>query len=208
LLTHLNFNGNQISSINLSNNTALLTFECSDNLLASLNLMANTALTSVKCYNNPPLVSLIGLNTTPNLTVIECFGTALSSLNIQNGNNTNLTSFAAGGVGYSSAPNLNCIQVDNPSYMDANWSAFKNASASFSTNCATPLSITCAADFSVCQDNVNGACSVKLIPYSTESFLLRQKRNLYRREYQWWWKLSRGGTGFIGFPKLSCCCQF
>jgi hypothetical protein len=92
------------------------------------------------------------LNTTPNLTLIECFGTLLSSLNIQNGNNTNLTAFRSGGVGVSSTPNLNCIQVDNPAYMNANWSAFKNASATFALSC--PLTPAAALNFDFANDYI------------------------------------------------------
>jgi hypothetical protein len=51
-------------------------------------------------------------------------------LNLQNGNNSNLTFFSA-----TNNPALTCIQVDNASYMNANWSAGKDAGANFSTNC-------------------------------------------------------------------------
>jgi hypothetical protein len=51
-------------------------------------------------------------------------------LNVKNGNNVNFNYFDA-----QNNPNLTCIQVDNVAYSNANWSANKDAGASFSTNC-------------------------------------------------------------------------
>ena len=49
---------------------------------------------------------------------------------MQNGNNANFINF-----GSTANPNLTCIQVDNVAYSNANWSAYKDSIASFSTNC-------------------------------------------------------------------------
>ena len=100
-------NYNQLTSLNLSNNTALYTCNCIFNQLTSLNLSANSALANFSCINN-----------------------SLTYLNIKNGNNNNLLSFNA-----INNPNLNCIEVDNTSFMTTNWSSGKDSWASFSANC-------------------------------------------------------------------------
>ncbi|MEO8085898.1 MAG: LamG-like jellyroll fold domain-containing protein, partial [Bacteroidota bacterium] len=110
----LNFGSNQISSIDLSANTNLYSLSCQSNLLTSLDLSTNTALTGLYCLNNP----------------------LLSSLNIQNGNNSNLTFFDV-----TSSPALSCIQVDDTSYMNTNWSGGKDAGATYSTNCSCTVNI-------------------------------------------------------------------
>ncbi len=134
-LNTLLFGFNQIPTIDLSANTALTFIACDNGALTSLDLSANTALTFLNIYNNP-----------------------LTSLNIQNGNNSNISYFSA-----VNCPSLTCIQVSDVAYMNSNWVAGKDAGASFSSNCDAPV-ITCAPAFSVCQDNVNGACSVSFTP--------------------------------------------
>jgi len=65
---------------------------------------------------------------------LEVFGireNILTSLNVANGNNTNLTLFDA-----TDNPNLTCIQVDDATYSTTNWASI-DATSSFSTNCGT-----------------------------------------------------------------------
>ena len=45
---------------------------------------------------------------------------------MQNGNNSNLTAFDA-----KNNPSLTCIQVDDAAYMNTNWSAGKDAGATY-----------------------------------------------------------------------------
>ena len=112
-LNTLLFGFNQIQEINLSANTALTFIACDNGALTSLDLSANTALTFINIYSNP-----------------------YTSLNIKNGNNSNLTYFSA-----VNCPSLTCIQVDDASYMNANWSAGKDFTAVYSTNCACIVTI-------------------------------------------------------------------
>ncbi|MBL0050823.1 MAG: HYR domain-containing protein [Bacteroidetes bacterium] len=58
---------------------------------------------------------------------------------------------------------LVCIQVDDTAFMNTNWSKCNKWRGIYSTNCSS-LNITCAPAFTVCQDNINGACSVALLP--------------------------------------------
>jgi len=75
---------------------------------------------------------------------LSCYNNQLSSLNLKNGNNTNII--------YPlliSNPNLRCIQVDSKVHSDTNWSKFKDATACFSEDCVTP---TFDLPTSVCQN--------------------------------------------------------
>lgn len=149
-LTILVCGSNQLTSLNVSNNTALASLYCGNNAITSLNVSANTALTTLGCYYNQ--ISALNLSANASLRYlncqfnqltaldvsanaalqeVRCYNNQLTSLNIKNGNNANFTGFNAQGN-----PNLTCIQVDNPSYMNATWSVGKDAGATFSSNCS------------------------------------------------------------------------
>ncbi|MBK8845976.1 MAG: hypothetical protein IPO27_05110 [Bacteroidetes bacterium] len=113
-LSMLQCQGNALTSLDVSNNTGLQFFDCNSNAITSLDLSTNTALTTILCADNQ-----------------------LSSLNIQNGFNSNLVIFDA-----TTNPLLTCIQVDDPSYMNANWSAGKDAGATYSTVCPLPCIVS------------------------------------------------------------------
>ena len=79
-LTTLRCSNTQLTSLNLSKNTALTYLECSITQLTSLNLSQNTALTNLNCSGNQ-LTSLdLSQNTT--LTNLNCSGNQLTSLNL------------------------------------------------------------------------------------------------------------------------------
>jgi Leucine-rich repeat (LRR) protein len=79
-LTYLNCLYNQLTSLDLSKNTALTTLYCSWNQLASLDLSKNTALTQLNCDSNG-LTSLdVSKNTA--LTYLDCYGNGLTSLDL------------------------------------------------------------------------------------------------------------------------------
>ncbi|MBK8846087.1 MAG: hypothetical protein IPO27_05705 [Bacteroidetes bacterium] len=101
-LTSATLQANQLSSIDLSQNTGLVYLSANDNPLTSLDVSALTALTQFYAQTSP----------------------SLSSLNTQNGNNLNLTAFNA-----TNCPLLTCIQVDSPAYMNTNRSAGEGAGA-------------------------------------------------------------------------------
>ena len=92
-LTILSCDNNQLTSIDLSNNTALEYLFCANNQLTSLNVSNNSALFYLGCVNNQ-----------------------LTSLDVRNGNNTNLAFFYS-----TNNPNLTCIYVDDADYSNANW---------------------------------------------------------------------------------------
>ena len=86
-LTFLNCNYNQLTGLDLSKNTALDTLCCSGNKLTSLDLSKNTALTSLYCESN----QLTGLDLSKNtaLTSLYCESNQLTSLDLSG--NANLT---------------------------------------------------------------------------------------------------------------------
>ena len=81
-ITYLNCSGNQLTSLNVSQNNALTVLFCYNNQLTSLDISNNTALTDLRCYNNQ-LTSLdLSQNTT--LYVLHCEGNQLTSLDVSN----------------------------------------------------------------------------------------------------------------------------
>ena len=86
-LTELYCDENQLTSLNVNQNTDLISLKCGGNQLTSLDVSQNTALTSLRCHNNQ-LTSLdVSQNTT--LTVLRCYDNQLSSLDVSQ--NTALT---------------------------------------------------------------------------------------------------------------------
>jgi hypothetical protein len=79
-LTDLNCGSNQLTSLNVSANTALTGLNCYNNQLTSLNVAANTALTQISCSYN----QLTSLNVSANtaLILLSCFNNQLTSLNL------------------------------------------------------------------------------------------------------------------------------
>ncbi|WP_147299181.1 T9SS type A sorting domain-containing protein, partial [Winogradskyella eximia] len=99
---------NTISSIDVSQNVALITLSCGDNALSSLDVSQN-----------------------PDLLILGCSNNLLTSLNVANGNNANTIDAYFEATGN---PNLTCIQVDNATYSTNNWTNV-DTQTSFSTNC-------------------------------------------------------------------------
>jgi len=108
--------GNQnLTSLDLSQNIALTELELYDNQITSLDFSQNTLLAKLGCEKN--YITTLDLSTNTALTSIVFGGNQLlTSVNLKNGNNTNVTGFNA-----TNNPNLNCIIVDSVAYSDANW---------------------------------------------------------------------------------------
>ncbi|WP_281297393.1 T9SS type B sorting domain-containing protein [Flavobacterium limnophilum] len=128
-LTSLDCSSNQISNLDLTKNTALNYLKCDSNQISSLDLATHNSLTYLYCYDNK--ISSLDVTTNTALTYLSCNNNLLTSLNLKNGNNSIIKSFNS-----KSNPNLQCIQVDNKVYSDANWTSKKDATASFSENCS------------------------------------------------------------------------
>ena len=89
------------------------------------------ALKSLFCYNNN--LSTLNLSNNTLLFEVTCSGNNLTSIDLRNGNNQGLWYFLS-----MNNPNLNCIDVEDISYCEDNWSV--DSWTSFSNNC-NPTSI-------------------------------------------------------------------
>jgi hypothetical protein len=78
---------NQLTSIDISNNTALKHLDCFANSLTSLNVSNNTALTHLGCMRNE--LARLDVSNCTQLESLNCVGNQLTSLNVSN--NTALT---------------------------------------------------------------------------------------------------------------------
>ena len=78
----------QLTSLDVSKNTALTSLDCSSNKLTSLDLSKNTALTSLKCGGNQLAELDVSKNTA--LTSLDCSSNKLTSLDVSK--NATLTS--------------------------------------------------------------------------------------------------------------------
>ncbi|WP_130735454.1 immunoglobulin-like domain-containing protein [Flavobacterium sp. J27] len=147
----LNCRGNQLTTLDVSNNTALFSLLCGANALTTLDLSANTNLislaaeicdlTSITLPLSIQFMNLDGNEFTeldfsglPNLTYLLVKNNPyLYALNVKNGNNTNFTDFQA-----TLTPLLYCIEVDDPSYSTTNWTTV-TAQVAFRTECTAPV---------------------------------------------------------------------
>ncbi len=87
-LTELLCNNNQITSLDVSQNTALTSLVCGGNQLTSLDVSQNTALTLLSATQNQ--LTSLNVNQNTALTTLELNGNQLSSLDVSQ--NTGLTS--------------------------------------------------------------------------------------------------------------------
>ena len=110
----LNCGENQITNLDISNNTNLHDVFCKDNFLTQLNTDNNPNLDRLSCYNNQLIY--LDLTNNYNLTQLLCYSNQLKEIDIRNGANTNLYIFNT-----TNNPDLTCIFVDNASWSYANW---------------------------------------------------------------------------------------
>lgn len=110
-LTVLQIFYNQITSVDLSQNTKITQLLLEQNQLSGdLDLHLLTQLTDFKGHSNP----------------------GLKTINIANGNNTNFSRFEA-----QNCDSLYCIQVDDAAWSSSNWSSYDNQNAGFTEDCGT-----------------------------------------------------------------------
>jgi len=111
-LKELNCSSNNLKGIDLGKNTALTTLNVSSNQLLNLDLSKNILLEKLLCPSNN-----------------------LFSLNLKNGNNSKMLNMSSGNL--KNNPSLTCIQVDDVTFSNTNWSDAKETTASYSTACTT-----------------------------------------------------------------------
>ena len=132
-LIHLDCYGNNLVSLNVRYNTKLESLSIYANNLTSIDVVNNPQLKSLFTWGIEDLylggiTSLVNLNinnakiTTldlskqTNLKHFFAVGSSLEHVNLANGNNHNIES-----IGINTSPNLLCVQVDDVSYSNANW---------------------------------------------------------------------------------------
>ena len=77
----LSCQGNSLTTLDLSANTALTTLNCENNNLRSLDLSANTELKTVYCNTNS--LSYLKVDGCTNLKVLTCYSNALATLDLR-----------------------------------------------------------------------------------------------------------------------------
>jgi Leucine-rich repeat (LRR) protein len=81
-LNSLHCFGNQITTIDLSNNLLIAGIICFNNNISSLNISSNNLLDNIDCSNNP--LTSIDLTNKPNLRFLTCSGNQFTSLDLSN----------------------------------------------------------------------------------------------------------------------------
>ena len=120
-LIDLSCYSNQLTGLDVSNNSALTELYCFNNQLTSLDMSANPALEVLNCKSNQ--LTSLDVNSNNALTELYCFNNQLTSLDVRNGNNISIGVFNA-----TNNPNLTCIFVDDTAYSTANWTGIDPAS--------------------------------------------------------------------------------
>ncbi|MBQ4820918.1 leucine-rich repeat domain-containing protein [Aquimarina sp. MMG016] len=133
----ISYNG--FTSLDVSNNLNLTYLECGYSSLSSLDVSNNTLLETL-WVNTTPITSL-DLSQNVNLVdLVASSNNALTSLNIQNGNNTNMTRFDTDG-----SNNLTCVLVDDASYSTTNWTDIGDNTSFSETSCTTDYALAIKA---------------------------------------------------------------
>ena len=104
---YLYCHNNALTSLDISNNILLANLYCSDNALTSLDASDSREMRHLFCESN-----------------------ALTSLNVANGGNLILNLSAVDN------PLLECVEVDDENYSNANWIGLIDDTASYSNNCS------------------------------------------------------------------------
>lgn len=147
-LKTLNFDVNSISSIDLSNNPLLTHLDCFYNPMLEINLSKNQNLKQLRCSNTQitsldvsqnlqleklfcdfSLITELDLSAHEHLVWLDCYNSSLTTLNVKNGNNSNVQYFDL-----RENLNLECIQVDNAEYSEVNWTNISSSTV-FKENC-------------------------------------------------------------------------
>jgi Leucine-rich repeat (LRR) protein len=147
---------NNLTSLDVSNLSELKILDISEVPLVSIDLSANSKLEEFGMDYG--LISEIDLSNNPALIeVYAAYSDSLSTLNVANGSNANITSFNA-----SNNPNLTCIEVDDAAYSSTNWTNI-DAGTSFSEDCS--------GGFSSLEELRNSSVSIYPNPFNDQLFI-------------------------------------
>ncbi|WP_428230573.1 T9SS type A sorting domain-containing protein [Flavobacterium sp.] len=151
---------NQLTVLDVSQKPALKILMCDYNQLTNLDVSKNIALEFLYCGNNK--LTTLDLSTNPKLKQLLCgSNTNLTKLNLKNGGNTNFDPTYQSI--FSNNPNLLCILVDDVDYANKKWAKYKDATASYNTECSFSLSsknFTVASKGESCVGENNGEITI------------------------------------------------
>ncbi len=147
-LQNLNCSSNNLSTIDISKNTNLTEINCSNNELATLDVTETQNIININISNNlliefdasllPALQSFncdsnniveLYFTTNTSLTNLSCASNLLEVLDLQNGQNPNLSNLNA-----QNNPDLSCIQTDNGN-APGGVAWLKDATTEYAINC-------------------------------------------------------------------------
>ncbi|MDN3675541.1 T9SS type A sorting domain-containing protein [Flavobacterium branchiarum] len=188
-LTYLNCEANLLKTLDLTKHPQLEKLFCGNNDINYLETKAlpnlkqlhgeRMSLTNIDFSKNPLLeiayvsdnmLTSLDFSSNPNLKQLICSSNDLMKLNIKNGgnakfNNSYYNSFA-------NNPNLSCITVDDVTYSNNTWAKYKDASASYNTQCDFSLpsnNYTIESKGESCVNENNGEISITAnakLPYT------------------------------------------
>ena len=132
-LNTLSCNYNNLTNLDLSNNIELISVDCAYNQITSIDVSNSDDLIMLGAENN----SLSSIDVTNNTQLINliCYSNQLLIADVRNGNNLNAQWYM-----FSDNPNLECINVDNPTYSANNWLVslgMIDSTMYFSSNCSS-----------------------------------------------------------------------
>ena len=162
-LEFLGVNDNNLTTVDLSNNTSLNNLSIFRNQLIALDVSSNTSLFRINCDFNRITALDLSLNTS--LRDIACGTNNLTMLNVKNGNNANVTFFVA-----NNNPDLQCVEVDDASNPRVGTGAFFiDSNVIFSENCSTSLSVNELEEltFSLYPNPSKGSVSIDVLEKAT-----------------------------------------
>ncbi len=113
-LRRLSCGTNQLNGLDVSQNTNLFFLSCENNAITALNSTNNSNLTTLNCAQNR--ISKLDVSQNLNLINLNCSSNNLCFLNLNNGNNNNLTA-----LNFEDNPNLQCVSVDIPNINRNGW---------------------------------------------------------------------------------------
>jgi len=131
-VTNLDVGSNDLTAVDLSQNTKLVQIFVDNNQLTSLNVSTLADLQSLYCNNND--LSTLDVSNNGKLINFNCMNNDLTHLNLKNGNNTVMGGF---GLQATGNPNLTCIEVDDIAWATSNWSNNVDNPSAFSDDCYT-----------------------------------------------------------------------
>jgi len=115
-LLELNVAHSQLESLDVSNSTSLELLDCYGNNLTSLDVSSNTALINLNCPENQ--LTALDVSNNTSLITLNCSENQLTYLNMKNGITDALVTFDAKDNA------LSCIETLDPGYATAYWSYF------------------------------------------------------------------------------------